>query len=424
MLGLPKAFVAMPTGEPPPIGPAPSIFISYASQDREAARNLRDALGAAGFEVWYDESDLGGGDAWDQKIRRQIRDCTYFMPIISANSDARHEGYFRREWRLAVDRSHDMADDVTFIVPVTVDSTGQARARVPEKFLSVQWLSVPDGRPTPAFDAWCRRLLGGDVAPAAAPRPTKAAAPRAAAARNLEYPHFPEQKAGQKLHFLFLVAGWALRTAWVWYSRLSRGWRRLVIVVLVIFVLAKMCSGNSRAPEPTGEQKAKAQKIISEVGEKFDAASQSKDKKVDLVKLGTDIAAAVNRELGDEAGSEPDILAVPFAAPADDEAAGRFAGTVFASAYGQLSMAAPGKVALAKPGPAGAQGDPLKLARDRGASKVLFGAIQGSGDGLHLEVTLEAADQSTVFWSGSFPLKGADPVGVANDIRAHVYPSN
>ena len=42
---------------------APSVFLSYATADRAAARALRDALGAAGLEVWYDESELTGGDA-------------------------------------------------------------------------------------------------------------------------------------------------------------------------------------------------------------------------------------------------------------------------------------------------------------------------------------------------------------------------
>ena len=40
----------------------PSVFLSYASQDREAARLIRDGLVAAGIEAWYDESELGGGD--------------------------------------------------------------------------------------------------------------------------------------------------------------------------------------------------------------------------------------------------------------------------------------------------------------------------------------------------------------------------
>ena len=77
--------------------PLPSVFLSYASEDRQAARTIGDALRPFGLEVWYDESELGGGDLWDQKIRRQIRECDYFMALVSAQTEARHEGYFRRE---------------------------------------------------------------------------------------------------------------------------------------------------------------------------------------------------------------------------------------------------------------------------------------------------------------------------------------
>src|SRR3981081_505030 len=79
----------------------PTVFLSYASDDRSAAQIIREALPALGLEVWYDESDLNGGDAWDQKIRRQIRECDFFMPLVSAQTEARHEGYFRRERRPA-----------------------------------------------------------------------------------------------------------------------------------------------------------------------------------------------------------------------------------------------------------------------------------------------------------------------------------
>src|SRR5882757_8922430 len=150
----------------PPPAPAPSVFISYASEDRTAARLLRDALTAAGLDVWYDENELGGGDSWDQKIRRQIRDCDHFMPMISAATEARKEGYFRREWRLAAERTLDMADDVMFLLPVAIDGTSELGARVPDKFLAVQWLRLPGGLATPALEALCRRLLaGGHTAP-------------------------------------------------------------------------------------------------------------------------------------------------------------------------------------------------------------------------------------------------------------------
>jgi hypothetical protein len=46
--------------------PAPdAVFLSYASQDAEAARRICDALRACGIEVWLDQSELKGGDAWD-----------------------------------------------------------------------------------------------------------------------------------------------------------------------------------------------------------------------------------------------------------------------------------------------------------------------------------------------------------------------
>jgi tetratricopeptide (TPR) repeat protein len=126
--------------------PSKAVFLSYASQDAEAAKRICDALRAAGLEVWFDQSELRGGDAWDQKIRRQIKDCALFVPVISANTNARAEGYFRLEWKLAVDRSHLMADDAPFLFPVAIDDTPDATARVPDKFREVQWtrLNVKD----------------------------------------------------------------------------------------------------------------------------------------------------------------------------------------------------------------------------------------------------------------------------------------
>jgi hypothetical protein len=58
--------------------------------------------------VWFDQSELVGGDAWDQKIRRQIKECALFVPVISASTQAPPEGYFRLEWRRADQRTHLM----------------------------------------------------------------------------------------------------------------------------------------------------------------------------------------------------------------------------------------------------------------------------------------------------------------------------
>src|SRR6516165_10705632 len=95
-----------------------AVFLSYATQDIGAARRICEALKAAGIEVWFDESEVRGGEAWDNKVRQQIHDCALFIPIISAHTDERSEGHFRLEWKLAVDRSHWIADDAAFLLPV------------------------------------------------------------------------------------------------------------------------------------------------------------------------------------------------------------------------------------------------------------------------------------------------------------------
>jgi TolB-like protein len=150
------------------------VFLSYASQDAEAARRMCAALRAAGVEVWFDQSELRGGDAWDQKIRQQIRDCALFVPIISANTASRPEGYFRLEWGLADQRSQMIARNKSFIVPVCVDATPDTGADVPDSFQRVQWTRLRTPQIPPAFCERIATLLGmpavaGPVPPGAAP---------------------------------------------------------------------------------------------------------------------------------------------------------------------------------------------------------------------------------------------------------------
>jgi hypothetical protein len=132
--------------------PEGAIFISYASQDRAAAKSIRTALEGANVDVWFDQARLEGGDDYDRKIRRNIKNCSLFMPLISANTRAREEGYFRLEWRLAVERSMMIDDSIPFILPISIDDThANEEARVPGRFLSLQWTKVPGGVATPEF---------------------------------------------------------------------------------------------------------------------------------------------------------------------------------------------------------------------------------------------------------------------------------
>ncbi len=164
-----------------------AVFLSYASQDAEAVARIAEALRAAGVEVWFDRNELVGGDAWDAKIRGQIAACALFVPVISANTQARREGYFRLEWKLGAQRTHAMADDRPFLLPVVIDDTTDAAARVPPEFRAVQWTRLAGGA-AGALEKFCARMGkllgraadpvgvgGGDFGPASSrPAATKA----------------------------------------------------------------------------------------------------------------------------------------------------------------------------------------------------------------------------------------------------------
>jgi hypothetical protein len=131
-----------------------AVFLSYASQDSEAARRIAQALRAEGIEVWFDaDGGLEHGDEWDAKIRKQIKECVLFIPIISAQTQARHEGYFRIEWELAAQRAMGIASGIAFILPVVIDDTREPDALVPDRFRIVQWTRLPSGVVTPEVKA-------------------------------------------------------------------------------------------------------------------------------------------------------------------------------------------------------------------------------------------------------------------------------
>ena len=101
------------------------------------------------------EGGLEHGDEWDAKIRRQIKECVLFIPIISANTQARHEGYFRhRVGAGGAARASASRPACAFILPVVIDDTREPDALVPDRFRAVQWTRLPGGVMPPAK---CRR---------------------------------------------------------------------------------------------------------------------------------------------------------------------------------------------------------------------------------------------------------------------------
>jgi tetratricopeptide (TPR) repeat protein len=159
--------------------PQRAVFLSYAREDTAVAQRIAEALRSHGVEVWFDQNELRGGDAWDAKIRRQIDACTLFLPIVSQHTEERGKGYFRLEWKLAVEQTHLLMEGVPFLVPVVVDNTPDSTPAVPAEFRRVQWTRLPGALPTPEFVEQIRRLLQSPHLPGVSTRSEGSAVARA-----------------------------------------------------------------------------------------------------------------------------------------------------------------------------------------------------------------------------------------------------
>jgi hypothetical protein len=392
--------------------PAPSVFLSYASEDRSAAQTLKEALSAFGLEVWYDESGLDGGDAWDQKIRRQIRECDFFMPLISARTEARPEGYFRREWRLAVERTLDMADDHTFLLPVVIDDTTQTGARVPERFLSVQWLRVPGGRPTPGLEALCRRLVGGQPSV----EPSKKAPNQPIATRSLarthEYPQFPREEPGQPIRFWVQTVGWLFQSAWIFFRGFPRWVRIGVYICLAIAVMSKGCVPSDERSDRASYRHAKTHNDIPGNDDRSVSTPTDTD-------LGSQIAREVTAEVGERLGAGKPLLAIPFSAPSDDPAAQKLADSTFAQVYGRVELSHHGEVGLTKePLPVPELSAAVERGRTLHSKYVIWGAVDRSAQ--NLTVKMVAVADGSLLWSRSYSVANADPATIAAEVNSKV----
>ncbi|MGC1387934.1 MAG: toll/interleukin-1 receptor domain-containing protein [Steroidobacteraceae bacterium] len=377
--------------------PRPSVFLSYASEDREAARELNDALTDFGLEVWQDESALGGGEAWDHKIRRQIRECDYFMPIVSAQTQARHEGYFRREWRLAVERTLDMADDHPFLLPVVIDDTDQAAARVPEKFLTVQWVKVPGGRPTPALESLCRRVARGNIDEPQHARTAEARPGNGKSAANpLRYREFPREEPGQRIRFWVDVVVWAFCSAWMLFKRLPT-WVRIIAYVWIGIALIIRCESSSSSSSPSSSHPHQHAAEISPAKiEKLEAISEEyrgSVNKNDIGKLASEIAKYFPDESDKSAWGAARCWPFPL-------------------------LHRP-----AMPLRSRELGAALERGRASRSTYVLYGAVDSIDHAQVLTVTIATVADGSVVWSKYYPVADADPTSIASEVVTKIPPN-
>ncbi len=146
----------------------PPIFISHSHLDNRECRDLVDFIAGQfpGADIFFDESNLHGGDDWMQRIQREVIARPIFIVVLSRHSVVAE--WVREETNLALSRA--VSDKVhRKVIPVQVDPGLQLRDidQLAPLLTTRQILNFAPGAPASARDDLLRVLR---ARPAARPR--------------------------------------------------------------------------------------------------------------------------------------------------------------------------------------------------------------------------------------------------------------
>lgn len=112
------------------------IFLSYAHADVLAVRKLHRYLREKGFDVWFDEERLFGGQDWRLEIEDGLNNSDVVIACLSQTAVSK-EGFFQREFKFALDRALNMPDGRIFLIPVRLDN-----CKMPTRLNRYHWVDL------------------------------------------------------------------------------------------------------------------------------------------------------------------------------------------------------------------------------------------------------------------------------------------
>ncbi len=112
------------------------LFLSYSWDDKAVVERLKNEFEKHGVQVFFDDDELKTGDRFNEVIKKYIKDCDYFLPIISNNAIQDKSRYvYAKEWRTAI-VLNDYKDE-SYLRPYIIDDTPPTDARIPEEIRNI-----------------------------------------------------------------------------------------------------------------------------------------------------------------------------------------------------------------------------------------------------------------------------------------------
>lgn len=113
------------------------IFLSYAREDTERARQLYQDLKAECFRIWFDEESLVGGQKWKREISKTIRESDFFIALLSEHSVSKR-GVVQKELKEAIDVMQELPEGAIYLIPARLSDCRPSH----EVLEDIQWIDL------------------------------------------------------------------------------------------------------------------------------------------------------------------------------------------------------------------------------------------------------------------------------------------
>jgi DNA-binding response OmpR family regulator len=96
------------------------VFLSYASEDRNAANTIASKLSRAGFDPWLDKEKLYPGHDWRQEILTAMKSTDVVVICLSRQSISK-TGFVQKEIRYALEIADERPPGMLFLIPLRLE---------------------------------------------------------------------------------------------------------------------------------------------------------------------------------------------------------------------------------------------------------------------------------------------------------------
>jgi len=110
------------------------VFISYAREDFESAKNMFEYLEANNFIPWMDKMKLLVGQRWENQIMKELRIADFIIILLSQTSVAKR-GFVQKEFKEALKYAEEKLNTDIFILPIKLDD-----CNIPEELSVFNWV--------------------------------------------------------------------------------------------------------------------------------------------------------------------------------------------------------------------------------------------------------------------------------------------